>query len=362
MTKKTALLIGILMIALSIRLDAQEQSMPKAQKETSASLPKISGFVQGLYQLDATDEEVAKNTFRMRRVRMSVEGKLGSRVSYKIQGDWVSSPILVDAYVMVDICKGLSVQAGQFKTPFTMESPINPLNLEIFDYGETVKHLGGYDDVCGVGKNGRDIGVMALGKLFPVNEGEYSVIEYNIGMFNGNGINIIDNNNEKDFIGRIKVHPGLKALTLSASGYCGTYQKDEINKGKRLRYSFGGQYDDGQLLLRAEYVDGQTGSQLFDSLQSVMTESLLNSRGYYAILGYGFRFGDEGHQQTLMPVVRYEHFAQDVSTEQGGKSYYTVGLNYWPMKKLNFKLDYSLIRSDLGVNAHRVAALLSYKF
>lgn len=362
MIKKITLVIGILMVASSIQLNAQEQTKPKSQKETSMYIPKISGFVQGLYQLDASDRQVADNTFRMRRVRMSVDGKLGSRVSYKIQGDWVSSPILVDAYVKVDICKGFALQAGQFKTPFTMESPINPVNLEIFDYGETVKHLSGYDDVCGVGKVGRDIGVMATGKLFSVGEGKYDVLEYNIGVFNGNGVNIIDNNNEKDFIGRINVHPGLKAITLSASGYYGTYFKDEIQNGKRMRYSFGGQYDDGRLMLRAEYVDGETGSQVIDTLQLATNEHLLHSQGYYAVLGYGFHFGSDEHQQTLMPVLRYEHYAKDASLAEGGKSYFTAGINYWPLKNLNFKLDYSLIRTDSGENSHRLAALLSYKF
>lgn len=362
MIKKSTLFIGILMIAFSFQMNAQEKAEVKAPKETPSYMPKISGFVQGLYQLDAAEGEVADNTFRMRRVRMSVDGKLGSRVSYKIQGDWVSSPILVDAYVKVDVCKGLAFQVGQFKTPFTMESPINPVNLEIFDYGETVKHLAGYDDVCGVGKVGRDIGVMASGKLFHVNEGDYSIIDYNIGVFNGNGVNVIDNNNQKDFVGRLNLHPGLKALTLSASGYYGKYHKDELQNGKRLRYSFGGQYDDGNLMLRAEYVDGKTGSQQIDTLQLTTHESLMDSKGYYAVLGYNFRFGSEDHPRVLMPVLRYEHYAKDTALAKGGKHYYTIGINYWPLKSLNFKLDYSLIRTDDGKNTHRVAALLSYKF
>ena len=56
-------------------------------------MPKISGFVQGMYQANLSDEgELVDNTFRMRRVRLSVDGKLSKTVSYKIQGDLSTHP------------------------------------------------------------------------------------------------------------------------------------------------------------------------------------------------------------------------------------------------------------------------------
>ena len=184
-------------------------------------MPKISGFVQGMYQANLSDEgELVDNTFRMRRVRLSVDGKLSKTVSYKIQGDFTRSPMLVDAFIKYKPCRAFAIQLGQFKTPFSLESPINPVNLEIFDYGENVQQLVGYKDVCGVGALGRDLGLMATGSLFPV-EGEegykYSIVDYAIGVFNGNGANNLDNNNRKDVVGRLEVHPGMKDLTLSGS-------------------------------------------------------------------------------------------------------------------------------------------------
>ena len=186
-------------------------------------MPKISGFVQGMYEANLNEEgELLNNTLRMRRVRMSIDGKLSKTVSYKIQGDFTRSPMLVDAFIKYKPCREFAIQLGQFKTPFTLESPINPVNLEIFDYGESVQQLVGYKDVCGVGALGRDLGLMATGSLFPVENVDgyqYSIVDYSIGVFNGNGANQLDNNNSKDLVGRLEVHPGLKDLTLSGSYY-----------------------------------------------------------------------------------------------------------------------------------------------
>ena len=380
MKRKFRVIVGMLLLAIPLCVNAQVKiakpgQNPKDAKEEKTEqekpekpkggleMPKISGFVQGMYQANLTDEgklmEGDKaSTFRMRRVRLSVDGKLSKTVSYKIQGDFVRSPMLVDAYVKYKPCNEFAIQVGQFKTPFTIESPINPVNLEIFDYGEIIQQLGGYKDVCGVGGLGRDIGVMATGSFIPMMKGEsidYNIIDYAVGVFNGNGPVNTDNNNRKDIVGRLEVHPGLKAITLSGSYYYGKYYKDEENHGTRNRWAAGAQYNDGKLVLRGDYVGGKTGY-----VPTVIPEDLgyFNSNGYYAQAGYYFQAGE----QKIMPVLRYEHFTADQAVANGGTNWYTAGINYWPLKSVNFKLDYSLVQKESGTNSHRVVGILSYKF
>ncbi|MBR5378743.1 MAG: porin [Bacteroidales bacterium] len=322
-------------------------------------MPKISGFVQGMYEANLNEEgELLNNTLRMRRVRMSIDGKLSKTVSYKIQGDFTRSPMLVDAFIKYKPCREFAIQLGQFKTPFTLESPINPVNLEIFDYGESVQQLVGYKDVCGVGALGRDLGLMATGSLFPVENVDgyqYSIVDYSIGVFNGNGANQLDNNNSKDLVGRLEVHPGLKDLTLSGSYYYGKYTKDDNIDCTRNRWAAGAQYNDGKLVLRGEYIAGETGVA-----PTLIPEDLdhYNSNGYYGVVGYNFQAGE----QKIMPVLRYEHFTKNANIENGGTNWYTAGINYWPLKSVNCKLDYSLIQKEAGGNSHRVVAMVSYKF
>lgn len=357
MKRNFLLIIGIIAILFPKSINAQEG-------------PKISGFVQGLYQANLDkDGKLEDNTLRMRRVRLSVDGKFTKSLSYKIQGDFINSPMLVDAYIKYKPCNEFAIQFGQFKLPFTLENPINPLNLEIFDYGESIQKLVGYSDVCGVGGLGRDIGVMASGDLFKVEGQDFSIVNYSIGVFNGNGpLNFkknekgLDNNNRKDIIGRLEIHPMLKALTLTASYYHGYYFKDTINTGLRDRWSAGVQYNDGDLVIRGEYIEGTTGYNDYTwgnhaGYSMNVSEESFYSRGFYAVAGYYFHFGKDNSQK-LMPVLRYEQFKNDGFTTD----YYTVGINYWPVKSVNFKLDYSLIRPQTGINSHRVVAILSYKF
>jgi len=349
------------------RVKKEQKEKDKKEKEKgrnpfNSEMLKFSGFVQGMYQANLSDEgELTSNTFRMRRVRLSAEGTLYKGLTYKIQGDFSRSPMLVDAFVKYKVADAFAIQLGQFKTPFSIESPINPVNLEIFDYGEGIQKLVGYSDVCGVGGLGRDIGLMATGKLFAIKDGEetkYHVVDYAIGVFNGNGPTTTDNNNRKDLVGRLEVHPGLKALTLSGSYYYGKYTKDDNIDCTRNRWAAGAQYNDGKLVLRGEYIGGVTGVA-----PTLIPEDLgyYNSNGYYGVVGYNFALGKDKSQK-LMPVFRYEHFTKDASITKGGTNWYTVGLNYWPLKSVNFKLDYSLVQKEVGENSHRVVAILSYKF
>ena len=365
--------IGMLAIAIPLCVSAQDNKDLNDLKGKVDRMPKISGFVQGMYQANLDEsgklmEGDNTSTFRMRRVRMSIDGTLAKGLTYKVQGDFTRKPMLVDAFVKYKACNEFAIQVGQFKTPFTIESPINPVNLEIFDYGESVQKLVGYSDVCGVGALGRDLGIMATGNLFPIKGEEgikYHVVNYALGEFNGNGANLVDNNNRKDIVGRLDIHPWVKALTLSGSYYYGKYYKDAKNNGVRKRWAAGIQYNDGDLVVRAEYLSGTTGSLIdildYDGQLTGTEEVQTESKGYYAVAGYNFRFGKEGKpKQSLMPVLRYEHFAEVAAL--GGTDWYTVGINYWPVKSLNFKLDYSLNMNGDDINSHRVVGILSYKF
>ena len=321
-----------------------------AQEEKVDYIPNVSGYVQGYFQLDEGENEHS-SSFKMKRVRLSVDGNICRKVTYKVQGDLLTSPMLMDTYVKYSVCPQFAVQAGQFKLPFTMETAMNPVDLEISDYGESVKGLAGYNsDVCGIGKSGRDIGIMFSGDFFHLDDKDFSLLNYSIGIFNGGGTHLTANAMAKDIVGRVKFHPWLKNLTLTGSGYFGKYHGV-------MRYSFGAEYSDNDLVIRSEYIEGKTESS-----------HCFVSRGYYAVGGYRFRFGKEGRQQSLMPVLRYERFTGNIESEFSSKSYFTFGIDYWPIKNVNLKVDYSLIQNKVEdssqhiVSLNRVIAMLSFRF
>ena len=358
----------------SAKPEKPSNTAEKPEPKSGFEWPKISGFVQAFYTANMDDQgNLLDNEFKIRRARLSIDGKFGERFSYKLQGDFSGTPALVDAYLKFKACDAFSIQIGQFKTPFSLESPLNPVNLEIYDYGEAITKLVGYKDVCGVGKLGRDLGVMASGSLFAVKkEGKtlYHVVDYSIGVFNGNGANFADNNNRKDIVGRLNIHPGLKDLTLSGSYYNGKYSTDVVDRGTRNRWAVGAQYDNGSLIVRAEYISGVTGyNTVADTNNIILSEDRFLSSGYYAVAGYNFKLGKEKSQQ-LMPVLRYEHFTRDVSLAKSGTTFYTAGVSYWPIKYVNIKLNYQLIQTHNLIGeatykkafANRVVAAVNFKF
>jgi len=353
MKKKSIILFAILMIISSVAF---------AQEKVDR-MPKVSGFAQIRYDMNFDkDFDMKSNTFFLQRVCVNFDGKLTEKLSYRVGGDFVRQPALTDAYLKYTICDAFTIQAGQMKTPLSIENAFNPaFDCELFDYATVIKQLTGYEDgITGIGALGRDIGVMISGSLFKVEnkKGEsFDLVDYKIGVFNGNGINIKDNNNRKDIIGRIDFHPWIKELTITGSYQNGEYINDSVRKGDNNRWSAGIQYKSDRIVFRTEYIGGKTGYMDYDILNP--ENKPFNSTGFYATAGYWFNICKT---QKLMPVVRYEYLEKDDKIEKGAVSYITAGVYYLPVKQVNFKLNYQLIQPEEGDQSHAIVAILNYKF
>lgn len=273
-------------------------------------MPRISGFVQLRYQYQTLNDD---NSFDVRRARLDFKGGIGTKVDYRLQLDFASTPKIIDAFLRYIPFKQFGIQIGQFKVPFTLENPYSPLKLETIDNAMAINYLAGFNDITGISATGRDIGLSLFGVLAK------GIIEYGVGIYNGSGINRRDENNRKDLAGRLSIHP-IKALTLSASAYLGKTGKKDAPLQERNRYSFGARYDDKRLLVRSEYVRGTTGS--------------LESEGYYVIAGWWIK-------NKLMPLVRFEGFQRDVLDIATRQINYMAGIDYWPIKNLRIQVNYT---------------------
>ena len=340
-----------------------------AQEKKNDWIPKVSGFAQLRYDANFDkDFELTQNTFYLQRVCLNFDGKITDNLTYRVGGDFVRQPALTDAYLKYTVCDAFVIQAGQMKIPLTLENQFNPaFDCEIIDYGNGIKQLTGYEGgVTGIGALGRDIGIQANGGLFKIKKSaddSLYLIEYKAGIFNGNGINNKDNNNTKDVIGRIDFHPWIKELTITASYQNGMYNNPKYAdslRGVNNRWSAGIQYKSDRIIVRSEYIGGETGRMdNTDKLNPV--NKPFNSNGFYAVAGYWFKLGKEGEQK-LMPVVRYERLEKDETVKKGATTYYTAGVYYLPMKQVNFKLNYQFIQPEKGDEGHAIMAILNFKF
>lgn len=275
---------------------------------------KVSGFVQAGYTAD--DNENVNNTFYIKRARMSLSGNLlkegEKKIDWKMQAEFSGDPKLIDFYVKYAFNDHIGIQLGQAKTPLSYEnSEYSPVKLEMIDYSLVVRNL-----AMSYGCTGRDLGVQLFGKFLP--QDGYSLITYQAGLFNGNGINSINNSDDnqgKDFIGRIMVNP-FKELTLSA--YNLSRMGESKNPYNFARTGFGANYDTESLYGRVEYMSGYANG--------------LQQTGAYALAGYKFN-------ESLNAGIRYDYYTANVDGK-AKSDHITAGVSYYPVKNLRLQANY----------------------
>lgn len=216
-------------------LSAQLEAL-KARTSTwdkiAARLPRISGYVQTGYEWSETS-----STFFIKRVRLNLAGDIAEKLDYRVQIEFCG-PKIVDAYIRYRPFEQLNFQLGEYKLPFSIENTdYVPLKYEFIEYPLSLRRLMGFNDVCGLSATGRDMGAMLYGGFF--NRKGYSVLGYNFGVFNGEGLNVKDKNKSKDLVARLTLRP-VRGLQIAGSYYWGEYGSDYL---KRVRYGAGACYD-----------------------------------------------------------------------------------------------------------------------
>lgn len=179
-------------------------------------------------------KDAENNSFNLRMVRMALDGKFFNEFYWKAQvqlngntSTLGSSPRLVDAFIEWQKCKAAYVKIGQFKRPFTFENPMHPIDQGFMSYAQNVTKLSGFSDRTGEhSSNGRDIGIQLQGDLFPNANGR-ALLHYQVGVFNGQGINVKDVDQKKDYIGGLWVMP-VKGMRIGAFGWTGSYARTGI--------------------------------------------------------------------------------------------------------------------------------------
>jgi len=167
---------------------------------------KFSGY--GMLQYQGQDPEGnSSNTFNLRLARFILDGKIGDfDWRAQIQGTNVKGPgeptvQLVDLYAEWRKHPEFKVRAGQFKRAFTFENPTHPITQGWYSYANVINALSGFGDRTGEkSSGGRDIGIQVQGDLFPNTNGR-RLLHYQVGVYNGEGVNQKDLDNRKDIIG-----------------------------------------------------------------------------------------------------------------------------------------------------------------
>jgi len=189
----------------------------------------------------------------------------------------------------------LQVKAGEQKHMYLNELSTSPRTLEVCGYSLGTSYLGGYTrDLCGYSTRARDWGVTLNGDLFK--KGERYLMSYNVGVFNGNGFSLKDDNGAKNYTAMLLARP-TSALTLSLGGLLGKYTVTEADGstthlGNRNRASAGLWFNNQTVIVKSEAVWGDT-----DGMQSA---------GAFLLAGWWFR-------PNMAIAVRGDSFLKDLT-------------------------------------------------
>lgn len=332
------------------------------------SRPVLNGYIIGQYQASTQDENES-NSFAIRMVRLSLGGRILDDFEYKVQGQingntstLGSSPRIVDAFIEWQKYGFMRVKAGQFKRPFTFENPMHPIDQGFMGYGQAVMKLAGFTDRTGEhSSNGRDIGVQLQGDLLPTASSR-PLVHYQIGVFNGQGINVKDVDNRKDIIGGMWLMP-VKGVRVGAFGWAGSHartgtwtdaqgqQHSGTNSLSQYRYALSAEYKTDEWQIRSEYIHStgygfKTTYQKSENLKDAEINLAQGNKadGFYALCIAPVV------PQKLRAKARYDLYRPSAEWS-GSRSQYEIGLNYLPHKNIEIQAEYALI-NDRSLNRH----------
>ena len=384
MSKKTLSLLVVLMMGFSATASAEEQEVQNAQQEkkTLVELPqwvkniKFSGYAMLQYQ--GEDKEGShSNTFNLRLARFILDGKIGDfDWRAQIQGTNATGPgqptvQLVDLYAEWRKYPEFKVRAGQFKRAFTFENPTNPITQGWRGYADAINKLSACGDRTGErSSGGRDIGIQLSGDLFPNANGR-RVFHYQIGVYNGEGVNQKDMDNRKDIIAGVWVMP-IKGLRIGAFGWTGSRGEmldakliDPVTKQpmtrsvEKNRYALSAEYDKDEYTFRAEYIHSQGwgAKSPGNNVREIYYENGDKADGWYV---FGIVPLIKGK---LHAKARYQTYR---NKKEWGSSVNQIecGLNYYFTKNLELHAEYSRVndRNLAKHNYNLVDVELDFRF
>ena len=345
--KKAVLLIGIIvMLASTNTIFAQG-----CVEASSDDGPQLVGYIQPQFNYymfgDKANGDANKpSTFFFKRARVGIVGSIPYDISYYVMAEFSpglkgGSPYLLDAFVTyAPLGKYLKFSIGQFKSPFSLELNTPCYALHTINRSTAVNQLAGPF---------RDMGLMLLGSsdsLWGFND----LFTYQFAVMNGTGINKIDDNQNKDIVGRLVISP-WEWLKFGGSYRTGLVEGQvQINgvweQKKRTRTSVELTLEKWNFMVQGEYLMGQNiGDVASDGgCGGKSTEAgglpEYNQNGYWAAIMYMTPWG-------LQPIVKYETYNPDGATytyfdkvHTYDQSTFTFGINYflndWTRVQVNY--------------------------
>jgi len=207
------------------------------------------------------------------------------------------------------------VSVGQFKVPVSLEGAGSASKLLFPERALVARKFG----------DRRDIGVKA--------EKKFDHFGYTLGLYNGEGQNKLETNDQKDLALRLELYP-IKELTLAVVGYSALFERSEVGTKDRVEGDV--KLEKSGVLLQAEYIRG------WDVTGTPAKHKRIQGQGFYALAAYTFF-------DKLQPLVRIGSLDPEIGKDEHGAkavdsndetTTYELGANYY-FKSHDAKLQFA---------------------
>lgn len=343
--KKLILILSALLVTASAFAQGEDETPKYSYKQTGfASVPKVGGYIIGGYKYSDLPTANGGPGFNCRLIRLYVDGSIFNDFKYRIQFQANgTSPHVKDFFIEWAHWKEFSIKMGQFKRAFTFENPMNPWDVGVGDFSLLVQKFAGMGDRLGeANMGGRDVGIQIQGDLFPIGEKKYRLLHYQLGVYNGQGINVADVNRAKDIIGTIQFQP-IPGLFIGAFGWTGSWVKPAVaatatspavpaQEYKRQRISAGLKYDYDNWTVRAEYATA-IGGEVAESGAA---------DAFYVTVGVPVL-------PWLKVYAKWDEF-RAAGTPESAHDLISACLNFRLHKNLNFQVEYRYHNNKILAN------------
>ncbi|HET8964266.1 MAG TPA: porin [Chitinophagales bacterium] len=289
---------------------------------------QLKGLIQGGFLW--SDAEIIPDAFYLRRIRLDITGEIFNNFSYRLQLDLINAFHILNAEVEYKIDPLLSLHFGASKIPYCYDNFYSPYTLLTISRALLDENLAARSSDFYGNQFGRDLGFWITGKYN--HNSNRPLMEYTLGIYNGAGLAVTDNNSEKDIAATLRISP-VKNVWLSGRFYSGTGETIAYPNvaTKRNRYGADVSYKHNKYLLEAEYLYGM------DSNDSM---SRIDRNGWYITAGYMLI------ENKLQTVVRLDTFNDNINLDMDGVNRYVIAGSWFFTKNSRIQFEYDLTHNQ----------------
>lgn len=246
-------------------------------------MPQLHGILRGKYEYEP---KLGASRFEVRNARLSVEGKLPLRSSYKLEVDLCdeSSIKMKDAWVRLNPWKTLRTTIGQQRMSFSIDAHRNPSAQYFANRSFIAKQVGDM----------RDVGFQ-LGYDF-INSAGRQILSIDAGIFNGSNLD-----NQKSawfkspgYSARIQFYP-TKGLAIVPSVQ---HQQIANRQASYTSVDFGAYYEFSKFHFEAEYLRKFYAHKAFNDCNAFDIMAIYKmplQKGYLSGISYLCRYDYMGN-------------------------------------------------------------------